>query len=165
MARDAKRLLAARDQLLEGLRWSSGRTVTAAEAMTLLGSKGRRVVAEAERVAGAERKAMKRAAKKVAEESILRARVNARITEALTAAQAPAPPPGTGQAPEADAGALFGGTGLESPFWQPTGTTAVSVPEPAKELCDMSPDELRAHAAGTLGAFGRAAGFRSPVWQ
>jgi hypothetical protein len=89
MARNARRVLAARDQLLEGLRWSSGRTVTAAEAMTMLGSKGRRVVAEAERIAEAERKSVKKAAKKAAEESVLRARVNARITEVLSAAQAP----------------------------------------------------------------------------
>jgi|SRR5450756_1686478 len=170
MAQNARRVLAARDQLLEGLRWSTGRDVTPAEAMGLLGANGRRVVAEAERIAGAERKVAKRAAKKVAEESVLRARVNARITEVLSAAQAPAPPPGTGAAPApGDDGSLFAAyaAGRDSPYWQLPGAAAsgVQAPEPAKPLCDMDADEFRAFASGALDAYGRASGFGSPVWQ
>lgn len=33
------------------------------------------------------------------------------------------------------------------------------------ELHQMDSDEFQAHASATLGAYGRAAGYGSPVWQ
>lgn len=69
--------------------------------------------------------------------------VKARLREALTAAGAPKPPPGTGQA-------------AAQPARRPAGRAAA----PAKQPHQMTDDELKGSLGSTL-----AAGTESPFWQ
>lgn len=108
--------------------------------------------------------------KRAARESVLRARVAAEVRETLTAGQAPQPAPGTEAVPATggDDGIFAAyATGRDAPFWRlpDAATAAASAPEPSKPLEQMDADEFRQHAADALGAYGRGAGFGSPVWQ
>lgn len=91
------------------------------------------------------------------------------IREALTAANAPRPAPGTGYAPAGtgeDGLLATMAAGRQSPFWRATAAVAdtVTAPEAARPLHQMDADEFRAHAADALAAHGRANGFGGPAW-
>ena len=167
----------ARDQLLEMCRRSAGHVVTSAEAMTMLGPMGKRVIAEAGRIDEVQRKAAKKVAKRAARES-LRLAASRQILESLTAAQAPAAqapvaPAAAAPAPQAGGGGLLEmGAGMKSPFWRSPGAVAegavaetATAPEPAKPLHEMNVAEFRTHASAAFGDYGRAAGHASPIWK
>lgn len=91
------------------------------------------------------------------------------IREALTAANAPQPAPGTGNAPAGtgeDGLLATMAAGRQSPFWRDAQAPqeTASAPDPGRPLHQMDPDEFRAYAAGALTAHGRANGFGSPAW-
>jgi hypothetical protein len=111
------------------------------------------------------------------------------VSEALTAALAPTPPPAAAPAPaakapaaglplhELDADAIAAaatqrlGAGNVSPFWRRENATVAQVAEseaaarPDVPLHTMDTDQFADHVAAAFGAYGRASGFGSPVWQ
>lgn len=139
------------------------RLIGEAETNRRLGTKGRKVVAEA-RV---------KTAGKALKEARGTAKITAMVRETLTAAQAPRPAPGPGgAAPAARDGddglfaAMAAQTGRGSPFWQtPVATGAGAAPEPSKPLHQMDADEFRAHAQAGFTANAAARGFASPAWS
>jgi hypothetical protein len=168
----AKYVRAAREALAESIYRRNprrGRAAALAEATALLdrklGPEGRRIVREAEA------KASRKASRKAVSEAAIRRRVD----EALTAALAPAPQPGTGAAPSAagDGDSLFGAMARQSrrgsPFWQgPAATAAPKTGAPAADtagLAAMDADEFRATAQAAFGDYAQARGFASPSWQ
>lgn len=119
--------------------------------------------------AASARKARKKAVKTAQEaaevraitEVYLRSQAAARITEAQSAGQAPA-------ATEVSEGVLAIGAGMRSPFWRSPAVTEAAnaaAPEPSKPLHEMDAEEFRAHSVGAFGAYGRAAGHSSPIWD
>lgn len=168
MALTARQAVEAKSLLIEMLYRKNprrGRAAAVAEANRLLGERGRQAVEEAERKLA--RKAKRKAVRKAVDEALLRRE----IRETLTAAQAAAPPPGTGLAmvtDDADHGLMGAVAGtMRSPFWNfPVVPPAdAAAPEPPKPLHQMDTDEFRSHADGALVAYSRAHGFGSPVWQ
>lgn len=114
------------------------------------------------------------------------------VREALTAAGAPKPAPGTGQAPvqparrpaapakapqemnidELTAATGAVGAGRVSPFWRGAGESApapavaeTAPARPGKALHQMSSEELEAHFGAAFGTAAEAAGMGSPLWK
>ena len=111
-----------------------------------------------------------RAPRPIASEAAIRAEVDRQIRETLTAAQAPAPPPGQVQAAgNEDQGMLALGANLRSPFWQtpgePGAASAGTEAPTAAELAAMSADEFSGHFAQALQSRAVAGGLSSPIWQ